>query len=170
MKGMKKMVFAGLLCIVAASLFAQTEVLFEKNLETTKTGLLNVLTESADIDISVWNKRRVMVVVRGLKKTEKVLDISVTENDGGISVSVKKAENRKLLGWGGIQFTSVEILVPESWSVRGNRRRRYQNKQCNRFCRTRLGRRRYNGRSNLRRVSRILGKRGYFPVGKHRSG
>ena len=118
MKGMKKIVFAGLLCIVAASLFAQTEVLFEKNLETTKVGLLSVLTESADIDISVWNKRRVMVVVRGLKKTEKVLNISVTENDGGISVSVKKAENRKLLGWGGIQFTSVEILVPESWSVR----------------------------------------------------
>ena len=51
MKGMKKMVFAGLLCIVAASLFAQTEVLFEKNLETTKP-VFERSTESADIDIS----------------------------------------------------------------------------------------------------------------------
>lgn len=119
MSSMRRMFFTVVLCTGAAGLFAQTEVLFEKNLETTKTGLLNILTESADVDISAWDKRRVMVVVRGLKKTEKVLDISVTENDGGVYVSVKKAENRKLLGWGGIQFTSVEILVPESWGVRG---------------------------------------------------
>ncbi len=106
-----------MLWMLSTAVFAQSSILVEKNMETKKNGLLNVQVDSSDVSVSVWNKDRVMVTVRGLKKTEKVLDIAITKTEEGVAVSVRKAEGKKLLGWGGVQFTSVEIVVPESYRI-----------------------------------------------------
>ncbi len=98
--------------------FAQSTILQEQNIETKKGGLLTVQVDSSDVSVSSWNKDRVMVTVRGLKKTEKVLDIVIVEESEGVAVSVRKAEGgKKILGWGGVQFTSVDIIVPESYRM-----------------------------------------------------
>lgn len=117
-KNMKLAMLAATLWSISTVLFAQTTILQERNIETKKGGILTVQVESSDISVSSWNKDRVLVTVRGLKKTEKVLDIVIAREADGVAVSVKKASGgRKLLGWGGVQFTSVDIIVPESYRM-----------------------------------------------------
>lgn len=115
---MKLVMIAVVLWMISTAVFAQTTILQERNIETKKGGILTVQVESSDISVSSWNKDRVLVTVRGLKKTEKVLDIVIAREADGVAVSVKKASGgRKLLGWGGVQFTSVDIIVPESYRM-----------------------------------------------------